>query len=387
MMTIEEKRTRIHDYLTGTMDEEKQQAFNHWLKKDEEAQLLFREEVRKFRRVEWAERWEQVNDMQAEKRTMQRIRSRRLQRLQVRYAAAAIVFIAIGITTWWWSTAKQEVRRPVTIPLTSRQMPVLTLNNGEEIILPLGDSTTLRSDEIDIRLTDFGRLEYTNKTNNDKKQIRYNKLTVPYGCEFNVMLSDGSRVWLNAGSSLRYPEVFSGKTREVFLEGEGYFEVERDEQIPFIVQTKEMNVQVLGTSFNIRAYEDDQNVITTLVTGKVIQHYPGIDTSLVLTPSLQAVFNPESGSLSVQKVKVHTVLAWHNGRIAISDARLEDIFKELSRWYDFEVIYSDPSLKDVRFYLHSNRYAEIEGVLKHLQATCGVRFTYVGKTIYVLDKK
>ena len=237
-MTIEEKRTRIHDYLTGTMDEEKQQAFNHWLKKDEEAQLLFREEVRKFRRVEWAERWDQVNDMQAEKRTMQRIRSRRLQRLQVRYAAAAIVFIAIGITTWWWSTAKQEVRRPVTIPLTSRQMPVLTLNNGEEIILPLGDSTTLRSDEIDIRLTDFGRLEYTNKTNNDKKQIRYNKLTVPYGCEFNVMLSDGSRVWLNAGSSLRYPEVFSGEMREVFLEGEGYFEVERDEQIPLSYRQK-----------------------------------------------------------------------------------------------------------------------------------------------------
>lgn len=386
-MTIEEKRTWIHDYLVKTMDEEKQQTFNHWLEEDEEAQQLFREEVRKFRRIEWAERWDQVNDTKVEKLILQRIRTRKLRRLQVRYAATAIVLLTIGITTWWWSTAKQEVHRLTTISLASQQMPVLTLDNGKEIIIPLGDSATLYSDGIDIRLTDSGRLEYTNKVNNDKKQIRYNKLTVPHGCEFNVMLSDGSRVWLNAGSSLRYPEIFNGETREVFLEGEGYFEIERDEQTPFIVQTKEMNLQVLGTSFNIRAYEDDQNIITTLVTGKIMQYYPSIDTSLVLTPSLQAVFNPENGLLSVQKAKIHTALAWRNGRIAISDARLEDIFKELSRWYDFKVIYSDPSLKDVRFYLHSNRYAEIEGVLEHLQATCGVRFTYIGKIIYVLDKK
>ena len=188
---------------------------------------------------------------------------------------------------------------------------------------------------------------------------------------------------MNAGSSLKYPETFSNGERRVYLEGEAYFEVEHDENAPFIVNTKAMDLQVLGTSFNIKAYDDESMVITTLVTGKIRQEFPEAGKNITLTPSRQSVFDRVSGELKTQQADVRAALAWKDGKIIANDERLEDIFRRLSRWYDFKVVYSQPSLKDVRFYLHSNRYAEVHTILEYLQTTKGIHFTYAEKTIYV----
>lgn len=144
-----------------------------------------------------------------------------------------------------------------------------------------------------------------------------------------------------------------------------------------------MDLRVLGTSFDVKAYPDDRMIVTTLVTGKIAQRYAAADTGIVLTPSRQSVYDRESGSLRTREVDPRDALAWREGRIVMKDARLEDIFRELSRWYDFEAVYTNPSLRDMRFYLHTNRYAEIDGILEHLQATRGVRFSRVGNKIYV----
>lgn len=383
MKTREEKEERVREYLSGEMNPEERAMFEHELDTDEEINRLFQMQVRQYERIRWADRWGRLNEQQAEMRTMRRLHRARLM-ARVRYAAAVLAVCAVGIALWQWAAGTKD-EKPVlaVVPSAGQNVPVLTLEGGEEIHIFLRDSSLFRSTgQADIRLTEGGELEYTAK-DSLQQQVRYNKLTVPRGCEFNVTLADGSRVWLNAGSALRFPEAFTGKQRVVYLEGEGYFEVKRDERKPFIVKTEEMDLQVLGTSFNVKAYRDDENIVTTLVTGKIAQRYSEIDTNIILTPSYQAVFNKSSRVLQTKEVDVRAALAWREGRIVMDNARLEDIFRELSRWYDFEIVYTNASLKDMRFYLYTNRYADVDRILEHLQMTRGIHFLRVDKKIYV----
>ena len=383
-MTKEEKEEYIRDYLSGELGGEEKKAFNRWLDNDEEARRLFRREARWYQRIRWTERWERVDEGKARQLTMRRVRRRRVM-MWVRYAAAVLVVALAGLVVLQW---RQEVRPEASLavlPSLGDNVPVLTLGDGEEIHLLGQDSALFRSTAAaDIRLADSGRLEYTGKAQDTVAgRVSYNTLTVPRGCEFNVTLADGSRVWLNAGSSLKYPEAFTGGQREVYLKGEAYFEVKPDERKPFVVRVNDMDLRVLGTSFDVKAYPDDEMIITTLVTGKIAQRYVATDTNIVLTPSRQSVFNRETGRLQTQVVDVRDALAWREGKFVMKDARLEDIFHELSRWYDFEAVYTHPSLRDMRFYLHTTRYAEIDRILEHLEATRGVHFTRVDNKIYV----
>ena len=383
-MTREEKEEYIRKRLSRELSREEERAFDRWLREDAEACRLFRRAVRQWQRIRWADWWGEVDERRAVERVMRRIR-RRLLVVRLRYAAAVLLVAALGVAVWQWrSGGRTETPRLAVVPAIGERVPVLTLADGEEVHLLGGDTALFRSTgQADIRLADSGRLEYTAKRDTAVRQARYNTLSVPRGCEFNVTLADGSRVWLNAGSSLRYPEAFTGVRREVVLEGEGYFEVERDERKPFIVRVDGMDLRVLGTSFDVKAYPDDGTIVTTLVTGKIAQHYSTVDTGIVLTPSRQSVFDRKSGRLRTQKVDVRDALAWREGRVVMKDARLEDIFRELSRWYDFDVVYTNPSLRDMRFYLHTTRYAEIDRILEHLQATRGVHFSRVDNRIYV----
>lgn len=383
MKTREEQEERVREYLSGEMNPEERAMFEHELDSDGEINRLFRMQVRQYERIRWADRWGRLNEQQAEMRTMRRLHRARLM-AKVRYAAAVLAVCAVGIALWQWAAGTKN-EKPVlaVVPSAGQNVPVLTLEGGEEIHIFSQDSSLFRSTGLaDIRLTEGGELEYTAK-DSLQQQVRYNKLTVPRGCEFNVTLADGSRVWLNAGSALRFPEAFTGKQRVVYLEGEGYFEVKRDERKPFIVKTEGMDLRVLGTSFNVKAYRDDENIVTTLVTGKIAQRYSGIDTNIILTPSYQAVFNKSSRVLQTKEVDVRAALAWREGRIVMDNARLEDIFRELSRWYDFEIVYTNASLKDMRFYLYTNRYADVDRILEHLQMTRGIHFLRVDKKIYV----
>ena len=211
----------------------------------------------------------------------------------------------------------------------------------------------------------------------------YDEVYVPNGERMQVLFQDGSKVHLNSGSRIRYPKKFGLSERKVYLEGEAYFEVEHDGNAPFIVNTRSMDLRVLGTSFNIKAYDDENTVITTLVSGKIRQEFPEVGKDVTLTPSRQSIFDRVTGKLETKQTDVQAALAWKEGKIIANNERLEDIFRQLSRWYDFKVVYTQPSLKDVRFYLHSNRYAEVHTILEYLQTTKGIHFTYAEKTIYV----
>ena len=384
MIEQDEKEIRIREYLSGELSEAGRQEFREWLAKDMDARRIFKEQVKQMHLIRWAEHWDVIDEDTARRQVVARMRQRRLRIGFVRYAAVVVVMLVAGLVIWAGRYQSKELAVLAVVSTPVVNVPILKLANGKEIPISSRNTEIIRSTRrVDIQLADSGRLEYVAKSDSIVGEVEYNTLVVPQGCEFNIVLADGSRVWLNAGSSLRYPEAFSRDERKVFLSGEAYFEVEHDESTPFIVNTEVMDLQVLGTSFNIKAYDNENTVVTTLVSGKIRQEFPNVGKKIVLTPSRQSVFDRVSGKLETKQADIQETLAWREGKIIANNERLEDIFRQLSRWYDFKVVYTQPSLKDIRFYLHSNRYAEVRTILEHLQTTKGIRFTYAENTIYV----
>ena len=208
--------------------------------------------------------------------------------------------------------------------------------------------------------------------------LAWHKVIVPRGGEFQISLEDGTRVWLNSESTLKYPEVFTGTTREVFLEGEAYFEVTPGNK-PFIVRSTYGNVYVHGTSFNVKSYKEEEKTYTTLVSGKV-QVRVG-DADYILHPSMQA--RVESGKVVVEKVDIKEFTAWKDGLFVFKKKRLQDVLDILSRWYDVDVFYQNLDLQDLHFTGTIQRHSNIADVLKFLEKTNMVKFTLKGRTLIV----
>lgn len=207
-------------------------------------------------------------------------------------------------------------------------------------------------------------------------------LKIPRGGEFQLCLSDGTRVYINSESEVKYPVVFAGDTRQVLLSGEAYFQVTKSEK-PFVVCVNGIKVRVWGTEFNIRAYDDEEKIQTTLASGQV--EVVTKNGKLMLAPGEQAVLS-EGKKLMKQKVDVEKYIAWKDGFVAFENERLEDIMSKLSKWYQIEVFYEVPDLKDIRFTGNINRYGDIRILLDKIEKLDVVRFTVNGHCIVVEPK-
>lgn len=381
-MTEEEQRY-ITDYLSGNLAPEERKRFSEWLAERPERQEAFREMGRTVLRARWSGRWAQTDAVKAFARVQKRLHTRRLYRRLLE--CAAVVLVAATVSVFFLLPEEEELTMPLasTLPAPGEHRPVLTLHNGQSIVLSNEPQQVIAgTPAIDIRQTDSARLEYTPVSDTMDSEIHYNTLSVPKGCEFSLALADGTRIWVNAGSTLRYPERFAPGKREVFLSGEAYFEVARDTANPFFVKTDRMQLQVLGTSFDISAYPDDPAITTTLLTGSVSQKFESGRQTL-LRPSQQSVYTVATGTARLQAADIDAVLAWKNGKFIARDERLEDILQRLSRWYDFQVVYTQPRLKDIRFHIHCERYENVMDILEQVQETYGIRFSEYNGTIYV----
>ncbi len=265
-------------------------------------------------------------------------------------------------------TIKQEYITPGTDKAT------LTLENNKEISLVKGQkyNTTYAS-------SDGEHLSYnTNSKASATNKITYNYLTIPKGGQFFVQLSDGSKVWLNSDSKLKYPVSFiKGIPREVeLLYGEAYFEVAKsysaDLSKTFTVKTKQQKVEVLGTAFNINAYNDQDFTLTTLVEGKV--NVTKGASKRLLTPGQQSKTTSSSSNFIIKEVDISSVIAWKNGFFSFENESLESMLKTLARWYSITVIYDDPSKKELILSGVLKRTNHIEALLLNIQKTGLVTF-------------
>lgn len=258
---------------------------------------------------------------------------------------------------------------------------VLTLANGDQVILDTaGNGTIAQQGNVQVLQVQQGQLSF-NGSGDEGLPGGMNTISTPKGGQYQVILTDGTKVWLNAASSLKFPTVFSGAKREVQLEGEAYFEVAGNAHKPFKVNVKDdMAIQVLGTHFNVMAYKDEQNIETTLLEGSVrVEH--GLD-KLLLKPGQQAQL-PGDGKLRLSPlVDVENVVAWKNGYFQFERSDIPSILRQISRWYNVEIQYEGNIDFKKEFGGKLSRNSSIEEVLKALELS-GVHFKLEGAKIVV----
>lgn len=256
----------------------------------------------------------------------------------------------------------------------------LVLGNGRTISLSsAGKGIVTNASGVTAKKISDAELTYAHEDVNSSQPAEINTLRTPPGLQYAVTLSDGSRVHLNASSTLQYPVYFTGNQREVILTGEAYFEVKASPDAPFIVHTSNQKIQALGTAFNIKDYNGDVSR-TTLISGAV--NVVVANTSRLLSAGQQLLYNNLTNSVLLQDINPETVLAWKNGLFAFDREPIADIMMEIGRWYNVEIVF-DGGDKSKKFTGVILRYAKIEDVLMRLEKTGAMKFHLENKKIIV----
>lgn len=308
------------------------------------------------------------------------------------YASAAAALLFLFITSYLWLASRfdsSSKARPVPAPVAVRDVApggnkaTLTLGNGSTIVL---------ENAADGQLAEQGVVQVSKRKNalaykivgphsDATPTVVYNTLTTPRAGQFQVVLPDGTKVWLNNVSSLRYPTSFSGATREVELTGEGYFEVAKNEAKPFTVKLHDITIHVLGTAFNVMAYSDDPESRTTLISGKVSVEVSKT-RSTILIPRQQAVIYDSGELLVYSDVDTEEAIAWQRGYFHYTKANIRDVLRQLARWYDVEVEFTIPVPSDYTFDGEIGRDLNLSTILKHLEKK-DLHFHIEGKKLIV----
>lgn len=224
---------------------------------------------------------------------------------------------------------------------------------------------------------------FTNSNNNTTATTtpEFNTITTPRGGQYQVVLEDGTRVWLNAASSIRFPQAFIGVTREVELTGEAYFEVAKNKAKPFIVQANGTKVQVFGTHFNINAYGDNSNVTTTLLEGSV--RMSSGSSAVMLAPGQQgdAV---NGATIKVSPADIQQTMAWKNGLFIFHDLNITEVMKQVGRWYDVDVEYRDDEVKKNEFGGTISKYKNITELLDVMVLTRSIHYKIEGRRVIIM---
>lgn len=306
------------------------------------------------------------------------------------YAVAASIVMVLGVAIYLYTSRTPAVITPtptvVNIPPGTNKA-TLTLADGKVITL---DSTAegeiANQAGIIIRKTQDGQLVYDivkDQKTQDQGSLAYNTIVTPRGGQYQVNLPDGTKIWLNAASSLKYPAVFNSKQRRVELTGEAYFEVAKDKAHPFIVATDKQEVQVLGTHFNINSYADENATKTTLLEGSVKVSSKGDLSSrrddVILKPGQQSALR--GNDLNVYPVDTEEAIAWKNGDFQFNEADLSSIMRQLSRWYNVDVSFEKKPTAEL-FHFTASRNISLADMQKIFEIN-GINFKIEGRTLIV----
>ena len=316
------------------------------------------------------------------------IYDRKSRRMTLRWSIAASIILLVGLFVGRTISGvrdiheEQELAKSVMQPGTSKA--ILMMADGKEVLEQGQNLNILLNERVRVATSSQG-IVYEERGKGMVTE-EYNKLTTPIGGEYSLVLSDGTKVFLNADSELKYPVEFSDGKRIVDLKGEAYFEVHKDSLRPFIVRMNGAEVTVLGTSFNVNTYGDDGQIYTTLVNGSVRVSSMKNKQEEILKPGMQSVMNVQSGLLTVRKVDVEPYVAWREGRFVFRAMTLDLIMRQLQRWYDFEVFYQNSELKDYEFRGVIKRDMDLDKVLSVIKATTNVDFEVKGKVITIIKR-
>ena len=377
------KKIIVKDIL-GSASGEERRLLDEWRNQSEEHRRLYEKLVsgsflekavsdnnKALRRREWK---------RLEARIVRR-RGRSVRLIRFRgVAAVCILALGIGAVGLWSNSRQDRGGSPLAGSIrVGSPKAIVELAGGQQFLF--NKDTTLRLEAQGIQLVSSrDTLDIIQPVIAGERGEEYNVVRIPHGGEYITRLPDGSVVHLNAGSELKVPVYFGTESREVWLRGEGFFEVVHRENLIFTVHTDKADISVLGTEFDVRAYTDEKEVVTTLVQGAV-----GVSSGRTydrLKPGEQARIAGK-GDVRVAEVDIYPFIAWKNGRMVFENERLEKIMAELQRWYDFELFYADPDVKEMHFTIDILKYEEISKVLNLMERMNKVKFTQKGRTVVV----
>ena len=361
-----------------TLSEDEKVCFEEWFKNPSH-QKYFRE-LLKFRSGVMAY---SVKDKVDREKAWNKVRPvRKISRVRqvLKYAAILLLPLCVGLLLF---TREQEKVQTVYVEPAVKpggKLAVLTLSTGKQVELA-GGVSAISEQGAEISTSTDNELVYKQVENRMPVNEVYNTITIPRGGEYKLVLADGTTVWLNSDSYIRFPVTFSGDKRQVELRGEAYFEVAKNMEKPFIVRINDYDICVTGTQFNVRDYSNE-SVVTTLVEGS-IQLERGKQIQK-LVPGQQALL--VNGRWIIKEVDVTDFIGWREGAFNFKEVCLENIINELARWYDFDVYYQNAEVKNYHFTAWFRRNASIEEVIEVLEKTKKIQMRLDGKTLIVQKK-
>ena len=377
--------------LRGKANDEEQRTLREWLSVSTRNKKIYdgfkdgkrlEQKIVESRQINWEKDYQQFITKR------QRTRKNRRIKTIIRYAAIlTLPLVAAGIFLLQ-KNDRQAIVSISEVIKPGEHKAVLITGGGERITL--SDSTLSPIQEQNGMIVNVmnNKVFYTLPEDSlcTQESPIFNTLQIPRGGEYFLTLADGTEVWLNAETEIRYPVQFTGNKRVVYLDGEAYFTVAPDKKKPFTVVSTHASVSVLGTQFNFRAYPDEQDVQTTLVSGSVIMQSEKYKQQVKLVPGEQGVLEKRSANLTKQEVNTYLYTAWKDGRFAFRDARLEDLFNILARWYDLSIFYQSPEAKDIRFTGDLNKTDDFKSILKIIEQNERVTFTVNQHTVFIQAK-
>ena len=311
-------------------------------------------------------------------------------RIWPRVAVAASIAVLLGTGIFYFTKTKEQIPQVAEKPqeiAPGGNRGILTLSNGKQIVLAdISAKDTIakegEEDEVTIKMGANGVITYIINPNTDASKADanlFNTLSTPTGGQYNIVLADGTKVYLNAVSSIKYPTQFNGDQRIVELDGEAYFEVAKNKNKPFIVKSGDQDIEVLGTHFNVHAYDNESVVKTTLLEGSVAVNYK--NQKAILKPGQQSNVSEKFNKITIKQVDTEAAIAWKNGRFKFDNADLKTVMRQLERWYGIKVEYRG-DVSDVRFNGGTFMNKNLSEVLKVLELS-NIKFKVEGKTIIV----
>lgn len=296
---------------------------------------------------------------------------------KIRWCAAVVIpFILVGLHLLY---TNPEIK-PIAV-IEQFDQPTLLLDNGKKIAL--GEKAfSMHQHNIKIENKPDNKLVYELSDSKPESNITKNHLVIPKGKNYQLVLSDGTRIWLNSESELIYPTTFGKEKREITLIGEAFFEVAKDVNKPFYVQTNGVSIKVLGTSFNVSCYEGDKTINTTLVEGSVsIETLHG--KQQVISPSEQLIYNKENNDIELEKVDTDLYTSWVQGEYIFKDTPLKEMMTKLERWHDITVVFEEESLKNHCFSLTISKETSIDRFIEIINYTSDIKLERINNIINI----
>ena len=373
-------------YLLGDITEEERQELEDWCEEAPRNRKLFEQICQEdlFSKERYV--YEKINDTKAFSVFEKRVRKVSSRSIGNWWKYAAVLLFPILVVGSWKLMHETEQVSIVASSVAPIQpgcsQAVLVLDDGRKVFLKEEEEGVISEDK-EITVTgEKDRLVYTSSEGKNVDEIRFNELEVPRGGEYKVRLADGTLVYLNSATRMKYPIKFDEKERKVYLSGEAYFEVAKDPERPFFVEMEGVEVRVYGTSFNVNTHQEG-NIQTVLVKGSIGVKVLSSGMESMIRPGQMAEFKQGNTKVDVKDVNVAVYTDWKDGIFRFENQRLEDILTVLSNWYDVDVFYQTAFVKELHFSGYMERYKDVSVILEAITLSTGVTFSIQGKTIVV----